>query len=142
MGNYKGCHRELSIHNFIIRAERGDLINLIHEIATSSAFGVLLAMTLFCSLPVFAEGPHAFPVPFTPGKDASHTGISFTNLPGTGSIQIYTIDGLLVVTLPIAPGQSLLDWRPVTNTRGEKVATGVYIYRLDDGTTGKLVVIR
>lgn len=89
----------------------------------------------------FSEGPHAFPVPFTPSKNASHTKITFTDLPGTGAIKIYTIDGRLVADLPIAAGQALLDW-PVTNTKGEKVATGVYIYQINEQTEGKLVVIR
>lgn len=92
----------------------------------------------------FADGPHAFPVPFTPGRNPSHTVISFTNLPTSGTIKIYTIDGRLVSNLTIPTGAGTTDW-PVTNSKGEKVATGVYLYIVDgDGTKtdGKLVVIR
>ena len=101
-----------------------------------------MAMVLLTSVPLFAE-PHAYPVPFTPGKNAAHTAISFTNLPASGTIKIYTIDGRQVVDLAI-PNNGILDW-PATNSKGEKVATGVYIYRIEgDGqeTEGKLVVIR
>src|SRR5690349_15723296 len=100
----------------------------------------MIALSLFICAPLFADDPHAFPVPFAPGKDPTQTKITFTDLPGHGSIKIYTIDGELVVELPIAPGQSILDW-PVTNKSGEKVATGIYLYDIN-GVTGKLVVIR
>src|SRR5262245_40597143 len=85
--------------------------------------------------------PHAFPVPFV-ARD--HTQISFTDLPGTGSIDIYTINGEKVIHLPIAPGEAIKHW-PVTNDDGKKVATGVYLYIIKGGsqeTTGKLVIIR
>ncbi len=93
--------------------------------------------------PILADEPHAFPVPFAPAKNPSQTAISFTNLPGSGTVKVYTVDGQLVTNLDIPPG-GLLDW-PVTNTKGQKVATGVYIYFIDGPGVqkeGKLVVIR
>ncbi len=92
---------------------------------------------------VFAE-PHPYPVPFTPSRNAAHTAITFTDLAGDGRIRIYTIDGKLVNEIGIAQGQLTVDW-PATNSKGEKVATGVYIYNIETGgssTQGKLVVIR
>lgn len=103
---------------------------------------IFLLVLLFCPLSAHAA-PHAFPVPFTPNSNAAHTQITFTELPASGTVKIYTIDGRLIADLPI-PNTSILNW-PVTNTKGEKVSTGVYIYLITGGSTqteGKLVVIR
>ena len=97
---------------------------------------------LFFGTPAFSA-PHAYPVPFSPGTNAAHTKITFTELPDSGTIKIYNMQGRLVVELPI-PNTNLLDW-PVTNTKGEKLATGVYIYLITGGGAqydGKLVVVR
>ncbi|MCG3204167.1 MAG: hypothetical protein KCHDKBKB_00873 [Elusimicrobia bacterium] len=108
---------------------------------TMTAFIFMLLVSSCTTL--FAATPHAFPVPFTPSTNSSHTKITFTNLPASGTIKIYTTDGRLVVELPI-PNTSLLDWA-VTNSKGEKLATGVYIYLIKGDSTryeGKLVIIR
>ena len=103
----------------------------------------VIGTVMLLAAPGFAE-PHAYPVPFTPSRNAAHTVITFTDLPGAGTVKIFTIEGRLVAERHLAPGQDIWDW-PVTNTKGEKVATGVYIYLVDangERTEGKLVVIR
>ncbi|HCC49235.1 MAG TPA: hypothetical protein DEQ38_14130 [Elusimicrobia bacterium] len=97
----------------------------------------------------------AYPVPFRPngpeaGPGAGQTGtegggITFKDLPQRGNIEIYTIDGRLVRKLPIPAGLVIpkLAW-DVKNDSGQKVASGVYIWRVSSGSnskTGKLMVI-
>jgi membrane-bound inhibitor of C-type lysozyme len=85
--------------------------------------------------------PHAFPVPFVAKQ---HTTIAFTDLPGTGTIKIFTIAGEEVASLTIASGELIKQWN-VTTSSGKKLASGVYLFVIDGGGTtkkGKLVVIR
>jgi len=99
----------------------------------------------------------AFPVPFRPhgpqagigdgqtGTEA--TGITFEGVPQTGRIEIYTLDGRLVRKLTIPENLTSpyrVPWAPVSTDTGEKVASGVYIWRVVSGSnskTGKLMVI-
>lgn len=96
-----------------------------------------------------------YPVPFKPNDgDATtgvefqagvaNTGITFENLPQFARIQIYTTLGEYVDegTTDATGG---LQW-DVRNTRGEQVASGVYIYMITtlsgERAMGKLMVIR
>lgn len=103
---------------------------------------VAIVLSLFLlAAPLFAE-PHAFPNPFVPSK--GDTNVTFTDLPGSGSIKIYTPDGNLVTELTMAPGVILMGWN-VTNSSGKKLASGVYFCVVEgNGTTTriKLVVVR
>ena len=98
---------------------------------------------------------YAFPAPFRPngpqaGLGAGQTGlasegITFANIPQQGNIEIYTLDGGLVRKLGIPPNLIIpkVKW-DVKNSSGEKVASGVYIWRVVSGSnvkTGKLMVI-
>jgi hypothetical protein len=98
---------------------------------------------------------YAYPVPFRPnGRGAgvgsgltgtAGDGITFANLPQQGSIEIYTLDGLLVKKLgiPANLNPALMKW-DVKNSAGEKVRSDVYIWRVVSGPnvkTGKLMVI-
>jgi hypothetical protein len=98
---------------------------------------------------------YAFPVPFRPngpqagnGRGQTGTeadGITFTSVPQTGSIEIYTLDGRLVRKI-IIPDNLIIQevkW-DVKTASGEKAASGVYIWRVVSGSgskTGKLMVI-
>ena len=91
---------------------------------------------------------YAFPVPFRPNhRDHARYGswadlITFTNLPASGSIRIYTISGALVRELAITPPQVQWD---VKNSAGEVVGSGVYLWEVTVGKnrkTGKLIVIK
>jgi hypothetical protein len=91
---------------------------------------------------------YAFPVPFRPngGNPARYgtwaQGITFTNLPISGKIKIYTISGALVRELPVTPPSLVWD---VKNKDGQTVASGVYLWEITTGgnrKTGKLVVIK
>lgn len=98
---------------------------------------------------------YAFPVPFRPGgpnagAGAGQTGteadgVTFANVPQTGDIEIYTLDGRLVKKLPIPAGLIIpkLKW-DVRTAGGARAASGVYIWRVVSGAnsrTGKLMVI-
>ncbi|MDD2805396.1 MAG: T9SS type A sorting domain-containing protein [Elusimicrobiales bacterium] len=98
---------------------------------------------------------YAFPVPFRPGgpnagSGAGQTGteaggITFTNIPQVGNIEIYTLDGRLVRRLAIPGGlfSPMLKW-DVRTAGGGRAASGVYIWRVVSGSnskTGKLMVI-
>src|SRR5689334_18644607 len=84
----------------------------------------------------------AFPVPWVAKQSGPN--IVFTDLPGSGSIKIYTVAGEEVINLPIPSGANQLQWA-VVNSSGRKVASGVYFYLVEGGGAekkGKLIVIR
>jgi len=98
-------------------------------------------MFSFWVIPLFAE-PHAYPVPFVAKK---HQKIYFNELPGAGEIKIFTVSGEEVARIPVSASEGGQKEWTVTNSSGEKVATGVYLFLVDAGGqkfTGKLVVIR
>jgi hypothetical protein len=99
---------------------------------------------------------YAFPVPFRPfGPDAGTgpgqtgteaAGITFTNLPSNGTIEIYTPTLRLVrrIEIPSNLNPARIAWN-VRNEAGVAVASGIYIWRIISGSnakTGKLMVIR
>lgn len=99
---------------------------------------------------------YAFPVPFRPhgpnaGTGAGQTGteaagITFTNLPSEGTIEIWTLDGRLVRRLDIPPNlaPARLSWDAKTRNGGA-AASGVYLWRVVSGgnsKTGRLVIVR
>ncbi len=93
------------------------------------------------ALAVQAEDTHAFPNPFVAKKSTLGT-IAFTPLPTSGSITIYSIDGVEVRSLPI--DNNIVSW-DTKNAGGKNVASGVYYFRVNGGpkeTVGKLVIIR
>lgn len=107
-----------------------------------SSYG-LLAIPDQDMSPVFA-----YPVPFRPnaGNPARYgtwaQGIRFTNLPGYGTIKIYTISGQLVRELPV---DAVTESWDIKNSGGGIVSSGVYIWEATAGSgrkTGKLVVIK
>ncbi len=98
---------------------------------------------------------YAYPVPFRPngpraGSGSGQTGseaagITFTNVPQVGNIEIYTLDGRLVRKLAIPAGLVLpeVKW-DVRTEGGQRAASGAYIWRVVSGSnykTGKLMVI-
>ncbi len=116
--------------------------NLSMPVSHFSSYG-LLGLPDTDLTPVFA-----YPVPFRPnaGNPARYgtwaQGITFTNLPSSGKISIYTVSGLLVRDLPVMGATQPWD---VKNSDGEVVASGVYLWEVTTGgnrKTGKLVVIK
>jgi hypothetical protein len=81
----------------------------------------------------------AFPVPWRPSTGP----LTFTSVGQSGSIRIYTPNGALVREIPVGPsGQETWDG---TNEGGNKVVSGVYLFRVQGAGAekrGKLVVIR
>ncbi len=98
----------------------------------------------------------AYPVPFRPNgpnrgdgdgqTGTEEDGITFANIPQKGNIEIYSIDGRLVknISIPWGLADSKIKWN-VKNNNGQKLASGVYIWRVVSGKNskmGKIVVIR
>ncbi len=112
----------------------------------SNRIQTLLRNSLFLGVFHFASGwasaePHVYPVPFV---GSQHSDIVFTDLPGAGTLKVFTINGEEVITLSIAPGEALKHWN-TQNSSGKKLASGVYLYRGEGGGTeftGKIVIIR
>ena len=95
---------------------------------------------LFTPLAAVAA-PYAYPVPFLANRDNL---IHFNELPSSGSIKIFTVNGERVAELTIPQGLGTTEWN-ARNGEGQDVASGVYLYIVDgDGQrqTGKLVVVR
>lgn len=86
------------------------------------------------------SGAHAYPNPY---KSTMGTGvINFTGLGSSASLRIFTISGREVFS--VQTNQDTYPWT-ITNTSGEKVASGVYFFRVDSpnaSKTGKLIIIQ
>lgn len=84
-----------------------------------------------------------FPNPFKPFQ--GHHQVTFDGLTAQATIEVYTITGEKVCTIEELDGDGQVVWN-VTNARGNKLASGVYIYRITDGQgrekVSKLAVIR
>lgn len=86
---------------------------------------------------------YAFPVPFIPSR--GDTDITFTEISPLCTIKIYTLNGELVRTIEHTSGETSHSWDDVTNDRGDRLASGVYLYIIknDKGKKkGKLIIIR
>lgn len=86
---------------------------------------------------------YAYPVPWRP-SDAND--ITFTELGSEAVIRIYNVSGNLVrlINYDYSTDGAQLKWN-VTNDRGDPVASGLYIYYIENDiehTSGKLVIIR
>jgi hypothetical protein len=118
-------------------------------------FGVPGVYAVLGSVDDSVRDVYAFPVPFRPngpkaGTGAGQTGtetggITFTSVPQTGNIEIFTLDGRLVRKLDIPDNLTIPEVRwDVKTAGGERAASGVYIWRVSSGSsvkTGKLMVI-
>jgi len=134
--------------------ERGSWVKQTGAVLDTGAKRVSQPVSHFSSYALLAlpdmdvDPVYAYPVPFRPnaGNPARYgtwtQGITFTNLPVSGKIKIYTISGALVRELPVTP--PTLAW-DVKNKDGQTVASGVYLWEITAGKnrkTGKLVVIK
>ena len=85
---------------------------------------------------------YAYPVPFIPSR--GDTDITFTNISPLCTIKIYTLNGELVRTIEHTSGATSYSW-DVTNDRGDRLGSGVYLYLIKDAKNkkkGKLIIIR
>jgi hypothetical protein len=91
---------------------------------------------------------YAYPIPWKPFSNNPQRygtladGINFINLPSEGTLKIYTVSGELVQSFAIG-GQQNQRWLG-TNSRGQKVASGVYLWEIQAGSnqnTGKLMIV-
>jgi hypothetical protein len=88
-----------------------------------------------------AANIHVAPNPYRPVKHGED--VVFKNIPDGADIKISTINGDIIREFTDSPGPEVR-W-DVTNDRGRKLASGVYLYYVitDDATvSGKLAVIR
>ncbi len=85
---------------------------------------------------------YAYPVPFIPSRGDED--ITFTNISPLCTIKIYTLNGELVRTIEHTSGKTSRSW-DVTNDRGDRLGSGVYLYLIDSNRSkkkGKLIIIR
>lgn len=91
-----------------------------------------------------AEAAHAYPTPYMPSR--GHDKITFSELPARVTIRIYTLTGALVNTLEKNDSTDSLIWRPVTNSQGSALASGVYLFVVAPPSgrakKGKLMIIK
>jgi hypothetical protein len=109
--------------------------------AFSLATGAAPAVVIVESDNATLGAARCYPVPFKPSL--GHTSITFTGLTRQARVRIYTVSGELVRTLDKNGGGETLDW-DLRNSRGQRVASGVYLYTVKSGSqtaTGKLMVI-
>jgi len=88
------------------------------------------------------SGAYAFPVPFIPSR--GDTDITFTDISPLCTIKIYTLNGELVRTIEHTSGITSHSLK-ATNDRGDRLASGVYLYLIKndkDKKKGKLIIIR
>lgn len=108
----------------------------------SMSVGGVPAVSTFETADTDLNSAFAYPVPFIPSK--GHTRITFKNLTRDAEVLIYTVSGELVVRLVKSDLSDALEWK-VENGRGEKLASGVYVYivkTVNSSKKGKLMVIR
>jgi hypothetical protein len=107
------------------------------QIVHFSVYGLLGAPELSLA------NAYAYPVPYKPSVHKN--GIRFKNLSSIGTIKIYTVNGELVNTLQVPNVGGNLTWNPVANSAGDPLASGVYIYVIEnpqEKKTGKIMVVR
>lgn len=119
-------------------APAGDLTGGSFSLAPGGAEAMVIVDTANGDL----SGAYCYPVPYKPS--AGHGSVvTFTGLTSRASVRIYTISGELVRALEKNGLGEKLDW-DVKNSRGQRVASGVYLYTIKSGgetVTGKLMVI-
>jgi chitodextrinase len=82
--------------------------------------------------------PHAFPNPFRTDRDASAT---FTGIPAKSNLLILSVSGEVIRRWSDCSGQDI-KWDG-TNESGHAVATGVYLWYVNDGAIkGQIYLIR
>jgi hypothetical protein len=89
-----------------------------------------------------AATSYAYPVPFIPSL--GDTAITFAHIDSPAFIEIRTVGGELVKELEARDGDGQLSW-DTRNSRGDLVASDVYIYTIRNGAQekyGKLVIVR
>jgi hypothetical protein len=83
-----------------------------------------------------------FPDPWRADLHAGKS-ITFDNLSDNSTVKLYTVSGHWIKTLPLSSSSVAWD---LTNDKGDKVASGIYLYLIttDQGAkkTGKLAVIK
>lgn len=88
---------------------------------------------------------HAYPNPYKPTADSTHTKITFSDLTPGAKVQIFTLNGEPVKALNASGSSTTLEWTAVDDG-GKQVASGVYIYLITNAEgqqkEGKLAVIR
>ncbi|MBI4056033.1 MAG: Ig-like domain-containing protein [Elusimicrobia bacterium] len=85
----------------------------------------------------------AYPVPYIPSKQSTRS-ITFQNLSSRATIRIFTVSGDLVTTIEETDGDGRTAW-DVKNHKGQDVASGLYIYLIQNGSEkfkGELIVVK
>ena len=92
---------------------------------------------------------YAYPIPWKPlsGNPGRYgdlqRGITFCNLPSQGTLRLYTLSGELLETINFGGGALTIQWFG-TNSLGQKVSSGVYLWEIRSGgdrNSGKLMIV-
>ncbi|RQV98182.1 T9SS C-terminal target domain-containing protein [bacterium] len=87
---------------------------------------------------------YVFPNPYRGVGAGGGEGVHFAGLPEKATIRIFTIQGRLIKEIEHAGFSGAADW-DLANDRGDRIASGVYLYVIksgDDEVRGKLAVMR
>jgi hypothetical protein len=131
---------DIQTNNWEKLASSVDALNNTVSAATNKLTVFVLMGAVFQDL----NQARAYPVPFKPNSNRTHTHITFSRLQPNSIVRIYTIAGELVKELSTDVYGSDIPW-DTTNDTGAKAVSGLYIYRITAGghhTSGKLVIIR
>jgi len=85
-----------------------------------------------------------YPNPFKPNSGLGHENIKFDYVKPNSSLRIFTVTGQMVSEGILGPNDNAFIW-DAKNMYGKPVASGVYIYMLqngDDKKIGKILIIR
>jgi len=112
------------------------------------ASGPDLAQVVVSKLETDLNLAHVYPNPYKPNSTGSKflaTNITFSRLTGHVTVRVYDISGQLVYNTEQDTPYGTLTW-DVTNNKGSKLASGVYIYLITDRqghkAKGKVAVIK
>ena len=106
----------------------------------SALISFLSSATSFTTLDNLSD-VYAYPNPWDTRKTSVHQ-ITIANVPGGAKVQIFTVSGFLVKTVPVTVDHATWD---MTNDSGRIVASGLYIFLVtnnDKKMVGKLAIIK
>jgi hypothetical protein len=105
-----------------------------------SVFGLFAPQTIGTSL----AGIRVYPVPWKPGTGGRFDapGVTFANLPTSGTIRILTVAGVRVRDFNFSGANAGVAVWDGTNDGGRRTASGVYFARVTSGVDGSTTIVK
>ncbi|MEI7904031.1 MAG: carboxypeptidase-like regulatory domain-containing protein, partial [Candidatus Firestonebacteria bacterium] len=138
-----GWYDETLLRWVILTTTRDANNNLLVALTTHFSKYAILQLSPAATL----EKVLVYPNPYRSGSGGGFdsTGITFSGLTASAKIKIFTLAGALVRELEEKDNDGVYAW-DASNTSGEKLASGVYLYFISDPNgnkkTGKFAVVR